>query len=101
MKRKLGYDIIRYPVNTEKSRVGWHHDDRERWYTFEVDIDATKPQIKKAVEEAFKVKVTNVKTLIKRGKFRRRRFRGGYTAMSKRAVVTLKQGDKIAFFDGI
>jgi len=98
---KLAHDIIRYPVNTEKARLGWAENPKGRWYTFEVDKMATKQAIKQAVEKAFQVKVTDVHTLVRAGKFRRRRMIGGYTADTKRAIVTLAPGEKIAFFDGI
>lgn len=95
------FDIIRYPVNTEKSRLGWNEDEKGRWYTFEVAKNATKPQIKTAVEKAFDVKVKEVRTLTRKGKFKRRRQAGGYTSDIKRAIVTLVPGEKIPFFDGV
>jgi large subunit ribosomal protein L23 len=65
-------------------------------YTFEVDIKADKGQIRRAVEETFKVTVRRVNTMIIGGKPKRTR-QGGVTARSdyKKAIVTLKAGDKI------
>lgn len=65
-------------------------------YTVVADRRATKPQIRTAVEELFKVKVTKVNTLNVRGKFRRQRTaQAGQTPDWKKAIVTLKAGDKI------
>ena len=100
-KVKFAYDVIRLPVNTEKARLGWGEQPKGRWYTFEVEVSATKPQNKAAVEDAFKVRVRDVRTLTKKGKFRRRRTAGGYTSAAKRAIVTLEPGEKIGFFEGI
>jgi len=64
-------------------------------YLFWVAKDANKIEIKKAVEEIYKVKVDNVNTLTVRGKFRRVRYALGKTAEWKKAIVTLKEGSKI------
>lgn len=86
-------DIIKSVQMTEKStRLG----GTENKYFFEVDGGANKIDIKRAVQELFKVSVVKVNTMNYRGKNRRERTRSfGRTAHWKRAVVTLKQGDKI------
>jgi len=88
-------DIIFRPIVTEKSVS----NAMQNKYTFEVALDANKIEIRKAIEDIFKVRVTKVTTINLRGK-RRVRFdkRGrhvGYSNDSKKAVVTLKEGDKI------
>ncbi|MDD5424224.1 MAG: 50S ribosomal protein L23 [Candidatus Omnitrophica bacterium] len=64
-------------------------------YVFEVDKGANKTEIKKAIEQAYKVKVKDVNTMIMSGKWRRVRFKPGKTPDWKKAVVTLRAGDKI------
>nr|HPN66708.1 50S ribosomal protein L23 [Candidatus Omnitrophota bacterium] len=64
-------------------------------YVFEVDKGANKNEIKKAIEQAYKVKVKDVNTMIMSGKWRRVRFKPGKTPDWKKAVVTLRAGDKI------
>lgn len=95
------HDLVRYPVNTEKARRGWVESEKGRWYTFIVPTDASKPQIRIAVEQVFNVHVKSVNTMHRPGKFRRRRMRGGYTPETKHAIVHLAPGEKIAFFEGI
>ena len=89
-------DILKKPLITEKSMdmVG------EKKYTFIVDLDANKVEIKKAVEELFKVKVEKVHTLRYKGKMTRVRGRLGRTQDYKKAIVTLKEG-KIEIFEGV
>jgi large subunit ribosomal protein L23 len=68
---------------------------------FEVDKDANKIEIAAAVSTLFKVTVTNVRTIVQRGKLKRvGRFAGRRPAM-KKAIVTLKPGDNISFFEGV
>lgn len=69
-------------------------------YTFEVDKRATKPQIAAAVTEIFGVTVTKVNTMNVSGKPRRLRAAKGLTRSWKKAVVSLKEGDSIEFFEG-
>lgn len=64
-------------------------------YVFEVDRRANKTEIKKAIEEAYKVKVSDVNTMIMSGKWRRVRFKPGKTPDWKKAIVTLRAGNKI------
>jgi large subunit ribosomal protein L23 len=91
------YDVIVRPVITEKSTAASEHNK----VVFIVAPDATKPQIKAAVENLFKVKVTAVNTLIRKGK--NRRFRGikGRTSDTKRAIVTLAEGQRIDVTTGL
>ncbi|MGI6672968.1 MAG: 50S ribosomal protein L23 [Limnochordia bacterium] len=89
-------DIIKRPVITEKSTDLMAQNK----YTFEVDIRATKPQIKAAVEEIFKVKVEKVNTSRVSGKLRRMGRHEGYTSDWKKAVVTLKPGYSIEVLGG-
>lgn len=86
-------DIIKSVQMTEKStRLG----GTENKYFFEVDGDANKIDVKRAVQELFKVSVVQVNTMNYRGKKRRERTQNfGRTAHWKRAIVTLKEGDKI------
>lgn len=86
------YDIIKRPIITEK---GLHAKEMQRTLVFEVAPDATKPEIKRAVETAFRVKVERVRTVSLTGKFRRRGQQGGYRADWKKAYVRLKPGEKM------
>jgi large subunit ribosomal protein L23 len=89
-------DIIIRPIISEKSYAGIEHNR----YTFEVDKHAKKPEIAAAVAEVFSVTVTRVNTMRVPGKTRRLRYHSGLTRSWKKAVVTLKEGDKIEFFEG-
>lgn len=88
--------IVHRPIISEKSYAMIEHNR----YTFEVDKEAKKPEIAKAVEEIFNVTVTNVNTMRVNGKPRRVRVNKGLTRSWKKAVVTLKDGDHIEFFEG-
>ncbi len=70
-------------------------------YTFQVAVDATKPEIRRAIEELFKVKVTAVNTMRRRGKPRRFGRYQGYRPDWKRAVVTLAEGQRIQAFEAL
>ena len=91
------YDIIVSPVITEKATIA---SDRNQ-VVFNVAIDATKPQIKDAIEKLFDVKVKKVNTLVRKGKMKV--FRGMIGMMSniKRAVVTLEEGHRIDVTTGL
>jgi large subunit ribosomal protein L23 len=91
------YSVIRSPVITEKSTAASEHNK----VVFNVAKSATKSDIKAAVEALFKVKVTAVNTLVRKGKDRR--FRGvlGRTSDIKRAVVTLAEGQSIDVTTGL
>jgi large subunit ribosomal protein L23 len=91
------YDIILKPVITEKSMSQM----ADRQYTFIVHTDANKSMIKRALEEIFKVKVEDVKTMNYEGKWKRVRASIGRRANSKKAIVKLTADSKsIEFFDG-
>ncbi|MEW6662814.1 MAG: 50S ribosomal protein L23 [Bacillota bacterium] len=92
------HEIIVRPVVSEKS-IGQMQDTNK--YTFIVDNKANKVEIKKAVEELFKVTVLNVNTLKVPGKKRRQGRFQGLTPERKKAVVTLKDGDKIQVMEGL
>ena len=85
------YDIIKSLLRTEKSTLF----EPEGKYLFLVINSANKIQIKRAVEEVYKVKVKDVNTLIARGKLKRVRYQLGRAPDTKKAVVTLKEGQKI------
>ena len=92
------YDIIRKPVITEKTM----NDMAENKYTFIVDINSNKSQIKRAVEEVFGVKVANVQTLRTMGKTKRMGVHVGKRADYKKAIITLAEDSKaIEFFEGL
>lgn len=84
-------DIIKSLLTTEKSNLY----QPQGKYLFLVDKAADKIQIKHAVEEIYKVKVRDVNTLVSPGKLKRVRHKLGRTPDLKKAVVTLKQGQKI------
>lgn len=87
------FDVIKTVRLTEK---GTRQGEKYNQYTIVADRRATKPQIRQAVQELFKVKVTGISTLNVRGKARRQRTaQAGKTADWKKAIVTLKDGDKI------
>jgi len=89
-------DIIIRPVVSEKSYAALDGNV----YTFVVAGDANKIEIRQAIESIFDVKVTNVNTVNRKGKRKRNRRTGGYGSRpdSKRAIVTLSEGDAIEIF---
>ena len=89
-------DIVLKPVVSEKSYALYD----ENVYTFLVADGANKIEIKKAIEEIFSVKVTNVNTLTRKGKRKRNRRTGGWGKRSdqRRAIVSLAEGDRIEIF---
>ena len=89
-------DILLAPVISEKS----YGLIEEGTYTFLVHPDSNKTQIKIAVEKVFGVKVTSVNTANRQGKRKRTRFGYGQRKSIKRAVVTLREGDRIEVFGG-
>ncbi|MGO1487251.1 MAG: 50S ribosomal protein L23 [Arachnia sp.] len=89
-------DVILRPVVSEKS----YNLLDEGKYTFVVSPDANKTEIKIAIESIFKVKVTSVNTLNREGKTKRTRFGIGKKANTKRAIVTVAEGDRIDIFAG-
>lgn len=91
---KPAYDIILKPVVSEKS---YAMSDRGQ-YTFVVAPNTNKTQIKQAIEEIFKVKVTNVNTLNRPGKRTRTRTGYGQRVNEKHAIVTVAEGQSIDIF---
>ena len=91
------HQIIRRPLITEKT-TGLN--ERDNKVAFEVDRLANKLEIKRAVEQLFDVKVTEVHTLSMHGKLKRMGMHQGRRADWKKALVTLRQGDKIELFGG-
>ena len=92
------YDVIIEPVISEKSM----DDAADKKYTFKVAVDSTKPEIKKAVEEAFGVTVVKVNVSNYDGKLKRQGKYVGRTPSYKKATVTLSESSKtIEFFEGL
>jgi large subunit ribosomal protein L23 len=91
------YDVILSPVITEKATL----QSELNQVVFRVRRDATKPQIKAAVEKLFDVKVASVNTLVRKGKTRVFRGVRGRTSDVKKAVVTLAEGQKIDVTTGL
>ncbi|MDF1586383.1 50S ribosomal protein L23 [Geminicoccaceae bacterium 1502E] len=91
------YDIIVAPVITEKATLLSEHNQ----VVFKVARDASKPEIKAAIEGLFGVKVTAVNTLITKGKTKRFRGQVGRRADVKKAIVTLAEGSRIDVTTGI
>ena len=97
LSRARMYELVRRPVITEKSTNGSTHGQ----VTFEVPIDASKPEIKAAVEALFNVKVTSVNTLNRSGKNKRFRGIAGKQNSIKKAIVTLADGQSIDVTTGL
>ena len=97
LTRDRMYDLVRSPVVTEKSTRGSEHNQ----VTFKVPLDATKPEIKAAVEGLFQVKVVAVNTVRQLGKTKRFRGRVGKRPDFKKAMATLAEGQSIDVTTGI
>jgi large subunit ribosomal protein L23 len=91
------YDLIRAPLITEKGTLVSAHNQ----VVFRVPLSATKPEIKQAVEALFKVNVNAVNTLISKGKIKRFRGRPGRRGDTKKAFVTLADGQSIDVTTGL
>jgi large subunit ribosomal protein L23 len=91
------YEVLRRPLITEKNAVL----QMEGKYAFEVAGEATKLQVKQAVELAFKVKVNRVNVMTMPGKERRIGRRNVRKPSWKKAIVTLQPGDRIEFFENV
>ena len=91
------YDVIVAPHITEKSTMMSEHNA----VVFKVSNDASKPEIKAAVEALFNVSVTNVNTLVQKGKTKRWKGTPYSRSDMKKAIVTLKDGDSIDVTTGI
>ena len=88
-------DIIIRPVVSEKSYAGLERNT----YTFLVAPKANKTEIKEAIQQIWNVRVTNVNTIVRKGKVKRTRLSTGKRPDQKRAVVTLIPGDTIEIFE--
>lgn len=91
------YDVIRKPIITEKAMKASEHNQ----VTFEVALNATKPQIKEAIEAVFGVKVKSVNTIRQVGKTKVFRGTKGVRSETKKAIVTLVEGQSIDVTAGI
>ena len=91
------YDLIRKPIITEKATMASEHGA----VVFEVAMDATKPEIKKAIESLFNVKVKAVNTTVTKGKVKKFRGRPGKRRDVKKAYVTLVEGNTIDVSTGL
>lgn len=91
------YDVIRYPIITEKSSIIGEHGK----YIFEVSPNADKASVKKAVQELFSVKVTKVNILNQNGKTKRFKGTLGKQADKKKAIVTLAENQEIDLAGGV
>ena len=90
-------DILLEPVLSEKA----NHLREEGKYVFKVDPRATKPQIKEAVKKLFNVNPVSCTTMVVGRKPKRQRYRKGYTATWKKAIVRLSKDEKITLFEGV
>ena len=90
-------ELLRSPVITEKSTMASEHNQ----VTFRVPLDATKPEIKAAVEKLFDVEVTAVNTIRQKGKVKRFRGRIGKRPDYKKAMVSLAEGQSIDVTSGV
>ena len=91
------YDVILSPAITEKATIASEHNQ----VVFKVARDATKPQIKEAVEKLFDVKVKSVNTHVRKGKIKAFKGTVGEQSEVKRAVVTLEEGHTIDVTTGL
>lgn len=89
------HQVLLRPLVTEK---GVHRAARNNQYAFEIHRDASKHDVKRAVEILFDVKVEKVRTQNRKGKSRRFKFRAGQTSGWKKAIVSLREDDRIDFF---
>ncbi len=94
---KTIYDIIKKPLFTEK---GSSLKESENKLLVEVNMDANKHEIKQAIEELFKVKVDKVATIKAHGKWKRYGKSIGKRSDRKKALITLKKGEKLDFIEG-
>lgn len=90
------YDIIKKPLLSEKASAYGEYDT----YVFEVNKKATKTDVKTAVEKAFDVKVSDVRTLVYRTRWLKKQARFGPPKYKKKAFVKLAAGQKISIFEG-
>ena len=97
VSKERQFELLRRPVITEKATLG----SESNQVTFRVPMNATKPEIKVAVEQLFDVKVMSVNTLRQKGKIKVFRGRRGRRNDYKKAVVRLSEGDSIDVTTGV
>ena len=97
VSRERMYEIIRGPVITEKATLASEHNQ----VVFRVALDASKPEIKTAIESLFKVRVKAVNTLRTNGKIKQFRGTIGRRPETKKAIVTLEEGQSIDVTTGV
>jgi len=95
---KTASSILKRPLVTEK---GTQLREKDNKVIFSVAKDANKIEIKQAVEELFNVHVEDVKTMVMKGKTKRWRYRPYQRSDWKKAIVTLKAGETIEFYEGV
>jgi large subunit ribosomal protein L23 len=94
----IDYSIIKRPLVTEKTNI---QKEDSNQVTFEVDSRANRIEIKRAIEQIFKVKVARTRTVNVKGKIKRRGRILGKRKDWKKAIVTLMPGERIEFFEGV
>lgn len=94
----IQYDIIKRPLITEKTTI---QKDSYNQVSFEVDRQANRVEIKRAIEKIFNVRVVQVQTMQIKGKTKRRGWVTGKRKDWKKAIVTLLPGERIDFFEGV
>jgi len=97
MTKRTAYDVIVSPVITEKATLA----SESNQVIFKVNPKATKPEIKAAIESLFKVKVKAVNTVVRKGKLKAFRGRPALLSDTKRAIVTLEDGQSIDVTSGL
>ena len=97
MTTERDYDVLVGPLVTEKATMLSEHGQ----IAFRVRLDATKPEIRRAVERLFDVKVTGVNTLRVKGKSKIFRGRRGQRSSYKKAIVTLAEGQSVDYLSGV
>jgi large subunit ribosomal protein L23 len=97
MTKRTAYDVIIAPVITEKATLA----SEANQVIFKVNRQATKPEIKSAIESLFKVKVKAVNTIVRKGKLKAFRGRPALLSDTKRAVITLEDGHSIDVTTGL
>ena len=97
MNQERAYDVVIGPIITEKATELSEHNQ----FVFRVTKDATKPEIRAAIESLFGVKVTGVNTIVTKGKVKRFRGRLGRRSDVKKAIVTLAEGQSLDYTAGI
>lgn len=95
---KTMFEVIKRPIISEK---GTTLNEMFRTYAFEVAPSSNKQEIREAVEKIFKVKVDQVRTMVVHGKYKRSGRFVSKRSNWKKALVTLKEGQKIEFFQGV